>query len=179
MIKRKHSELTKEKIRLGNIGRVFSDSHREKLRVAQTGKRHSELSKSKMRLNLIGNSRVKGKHWTWKKDKVKNRETLKYKLRNCKEMKEWRESVIYRDHSECQQCKTNKGTIQVDHIIPFWYILFKNRVSSFEDALNCKELWNTDNGRTLCLNCHRKTETFGLGSFIAFRKVNAIVTEVY
>jgi len=34
-------------------------------------------------------------------------------------------------------------------------------INSLEEALNCEELWNVNNGRTLCRKCHNKTKTYG------------------
>lgn len=31
----------------------------------------------------------------------------------------------------------------------------ENNIKTLEDAENCEELWNINNGRTLCRNCHR------------------------
>jgi len=34
-------------------------------------------------------------------------------------------------------------------------------ILSKEEALSCDELWNINNGRTLCIGCHKKTDTYG------------------
>ncbi len=31
----------------------------------------------------------------------------------------------------------------------------ENNITSFEQALKCLKLWDINNGRTLCLNCHK------------------------
>lgn len=37
------------------------------------------------------------------------------------------------------------------------YIMMgKYNIKSYEQALNCEELWNINNGRTLCKKCHKK-----------------------
>ena len=59
---------------------------------------------------------------------------------------EWRNSVFKRDNWTCVLCGY-KGRIQADHIKSY--------------ALYPKLRLNIDNGRTLCIPCHRKTENYG------------------
>ena len=33
--------------------------------------------------------------------------------------------------------------------------------ASREEALECTELWDLENGRTLCVPCHKLTDTYG------------------
>lgn len=82
-------------------------------------------------------------------------------LRTCSRYAQWREKVLERDDYTCQICTKRGGKLQVDHIKPFVSILLENEVSDYESALWCKELWEVENGRTLCLPCHYKTDTFG------------------
>lgn len=58
-------------------------------------------------------------------------------------------------------CSKRGGKLQVDHIEPFVVILTRNKVTDYEGALWCEELWSVENGRTLCPPCHYKTDTFG------------------
>lgn len=68
------------------------------------------------------------------------------KIRNSKEYSEWRISVFIRDKYTCQICFTVGGKLNADHIIPF--------CASKEKRLDL------NNGRTLCFNCHLKTDTY-------------------
>lgn len=84
------------------------------------------------------------------------------KLRKCIEYNSWRKKCFERDNYTCTECgDSSGGNLQVDHIKPFSYILTENNISSFEDGLKCQELWDINNGRTLCVVCHRKTDTYG------------------
>ena len=85
---------------------------------------------------------------------------IKELLRQVTQYKQWRESVFMRDGFKCQFCNA-KGEMNADHIKPFAVILVENNVKTLDDALECDELWNIDNGRTLCVPCHKKTETYG------------------
>lgn len=71
------------------------------------------------------------------------------KIRKSIEYREWRMSVFERDKFTCQGqgCGQVGGDLQVDHIKPF----------AFFPELRFK----VSNGRTLCIPCHRKTDTYG------------------
>jgi 5-methylcytosine-specific restriction endonuclease McrA len=81
------------------------------------------------------------------------------KVRNCFEYRQWRSDIYTRDDYTCQMCGTRGGELNVDHFPKsFASIYHENNIVSFEQALNCEEFWNINNGRTLCLPCHNKTK---------------------
>jgi len=69
-------------------------------------------------------------------------------IRNSKEYKDWRTSVFERDDYICQFCGVRGGKLNADHIKPF---------STHPDLR-----LDIDNGRTLCFECHLKTDTWGV-----------------
>lgn len=82
------------------------------------------------------------------------------KLRTSKEYSLWRTSVFERDNYTCVWCgvKSRKGhpvTLNADHIKPF---------AHFPELR-----FAIDNGRTLCVPCHKKTGTYGRGAI--YRKL--------
>ena len=108
-----------------------------------------EETKKKQRLARIG--RFGGeKHWNWQGGITE----LNSKIRTCDEYKLWRKSVFERDRWTCIWCGYRSHTkikgradIQADHIKPF--------------ALFPELRFAIDNGRTLCVPCHKKTGTWG------------------
>jgi hypothetical protein len=78
------------------------------------------------------------------------------RLRGTKEYKLWRKAVFERDHYTCVWCHTKKSPFNADHIKSF---------SSYP-----KLRFDINNGRTLCKDCHEKTETYGGRSNIRINK---------
>lgn len=81
------------------------------------------------------------------------RESAKYRL--------WREQVWKRDNYTCQMCLEQKGKICADHIISFLEVLLNEGIDSYDKAIENGVLWDISNGRTLCYDCHYKTENYG------------------
>jgi hypothetical protein len=63
-----------------------------------------------------------------------------------KEYKLWRTAVFERDNYTCIWCGKRGGNLQADHIKPW--------------ALYPELRYAIDNGRTLCVECHKTTDTF-------------------
>ena len=78
------------------------------------------------------------------------------------EYKTWRKAVFERDNYTCVWCGDNRGNnLQSDHIKPRWLIFKENNLTDIKSVIKCKELWDINNGRTLCKDCHKKTDTWG------------------
>jgi hypothetical protein len=63
----------------------------------------------------------------------------------------------------CQLChasiKENKSLrLEVHHPKSFDDICNENNVSTIEQALECKELWDLNNGVSICYTCHKDVE---------------------
>ena len=69
---------------------------------------------------------------------------------------EWRTTVFKRDNYKCRTCNKNSKYLNVHHIISYSQIIKENNISSLEKALACDELWDINNGITLCKTCHKK-----------------------
>lgn len=91
----------------------------------------------------------------WNKGKQKPTTPLRRAIRDCFKMKSWVNSCYIRDDFECLDCGERGGKLSVHHRIHFQTLLRINNIKSFQDALECDELWNIDNGVTLCIKCHK------------------------
>ena len=82
-------------------------------------------------------------HWNWKGGTSKERERIK----QSSEYKEWRRLVFERDQYTCQHCGARGKTLNAHHVLPF--------------SENKSERFSVSNGITLCVECHKKTESYG------------------
>lgn len=175
---RKLSEEHKKKLKIARAGRVFSEETRLKMSESSKGRKHTDASKEKLRLahkgkKLSAEHRAKlgevrkgvkqtpeavlkrkasiprGKDmWNWKGGIT----PINQKIRHSFEYKLWRTSVFERDDYACVLCGAKNGNgkavvLNADHIKPFAYF---------------PELrFEISNGRTLCVPCHKMTETYG------------------
>lgn len=73
--------------------------------------------------------------------------SLQEQIRHSIKYDIWRLGVFIRDNFTCQKCRIKKVYIEVHHIKPFHQIIKEN---------NYKELWDINNGITLCKKCHIK-----------------------
>lgn len=77
---------------------------------------------------------------------------LSRQIRFSRKYTEWRNLILNRDKSICQICY--KYGINVHHKIEFINIIKEFNIKSYEDSLKCVELWDLNNGITLCKDCH-------------------------
>lgn len=82
-------------------------------------------------------------------------------IRGITEYKNWRAVIYERDQYTCQECGARNCELNADHIVSFAAILRAHSIVSVDDAVKCAALWDTGNGRTLCVPCHLKTPTHG------------------
>lgn len=111
----------------------------KKRSIANTGKKRSIDIRIKMR-----NSAKRGMDSHFWKGGITSKNEL---IRKSVEYKLWRESVFTRDEWTCVWCNIKGGKLNADHIKPF---------SLFPELR-----FAIDNGRTLCHDCHLKTDTYG------------------
>ena len=82
-------------------------------------------------------------------------------IRGLGKYEKWRTSIYGRDNYTCQKCKDkNKNRLNVHHNPSLSYLVKKYKINTVEKALKIKELWNKKNAITLCIDCHKKTDTY-------------------
>lgn len=69
------------------------------------------------------------------------------RLKASKKAQDWRKKIFERDNYTCQTCGERGGKLEAHHIKPFAYFP--------------KLRWIISNGVTLCIPCHRKTDSWG------------------
>jgi len=90
-------------------------------------------------------------HPQWKGGKT----PLIQKLRNCPQYAEWRNKVFEHDQYACLVCGDAKGgNLEAHHVRQFATIIHKNKITTYEEGLQDKDLWNPKNGVTVCEDCH-------------------------
>jgi hypothetical protein len=95
------------------------------------------------------------KHPNWKGGVTR----LAEKIRKSLEYKQWRLNAFRKDNWTCQGCGKRGGYLNVHHYpVEFHQIMVNSNIKTSTQALRCKELWNMNNGVTLCRNCHDLTK---------------------
>lgn len=160
------SEETKVKMSISHKGKkkpLRSEEHRKNMSLAKIGKKmppRSEEWRRKMSLANKGKSHpyhIGENNPNWKGGIT----PLINKIRTCLKYKQWRSDIFIRDKYTCQFCNKIGGLIQADHFLKdFSTIFYENKIQSLEQAIECKEFWDLNNGRTLCLPCHKKTDNY-------------------
>jgi len=86
---------------------------------------------------------------------------LAERIRKNWKYNEWRSKIFERDLYTCINCNSKGVRIEADHYpVSFSEILRSLNITTLEQALECKLLWNIDNGRTLCKPCHQLTPNY-------------------
>lgn len=139
----------KGKPMLPHVKEVLSRANKNRIHSLELRKKYSEARKGE-------------KHWNWQggitSENRKNRSSFEYKL--------WRKSVFERDGYRCLDCGKKNGedrvrniVLNADHIYPF--------------AIFPRLRFDINNGRTLCVECHKVTDTY-MGRAKNWTKIHAV-----
>jgi hypothetical protein len=146
-------------------GTKFSDEHRRNLSLAHKGQKawNKGIGKTHIcerclnQFYKVGHTRnyrycsnkcqglaMRGSnHFAWRGGIAGDRE----KAMHRREYKLWRKAVYERDKFTCMNCGQRGGRLNADHIKPW--------------ALYPDLRYSIKNGKTLCIDCHRQTSTYG------------------
>lgn len=146
----------------GERGRKFTDrkspppftaEHRQKMSLAHIGNKYSlgrKLSEEHKRKLSEAHKGKSTRSWTLRGEKSASWKggitPVNAKIRTSFEYRDWRIAVFTRDNYTCQECGSRGVTLNADHIKPFAYFPELRLV--------------IENGRTLCVPCHKETDTY-------------------
>lgn len=128
-------------LNLKEIGKVFNVS-------AVTINHRLDKNNIKKRLPFGGNGKD---HYNWKG----GINDMNKVIRTMSQYLKWRLSIYKRDNFRCQYCNKKGGILNAHHIDMVSTIINVYNIKNINDAKRCKHLWNTNNGITLCLKCHK------------------------
>ncbi len=156
------SKKFKMKISKFQRGRSKPESQKIKLSKYRKGKSYETLygadksKKVKMKISKNHRDISLDKNPNWKGGIT----LLNQAIRTSFEYKQWIKNILERDNFICLGCGKNGGNLEAHHKKAFAKILKENNIKNFEEALNCKILWNIQNGMTLCPKCHAQIDKF-------------------
>jgi hypothetical protein len=127
------SEETRKKISEGNKGKKKSSEHIKNLSNSHKGLKQTQEQIAKRVIKISGE--LSGQ---WKGGIT----PINHKIRTSLEYKLCRTAVYERDNYTCVWCGQRGGKLNADHIKPF--------------CLYPELRFAIDNGRTLCVDCHKK-----------------------
>ena len=107
---------------------------------------HSKKTKEKMSLERRGKNNP-----AWRG----GISLLVARIRRSFKYRQWRSDVFTRDGFTCQECG-KIDCLEAHHIDRFIDIIKRNEIKTLEQALDCENLWNINNGETLCEECHHR-----------------------
>ncbi len=183
---KKMSEEYRKKLSIAHIGQIcwckglktgYNKKQADKLRGRKLSKEHVEkirkntikwhLLKGKNFISDAGKKRISDAKKGIKRPEISGEKChlwkggiskLTDKIRKIDEYKEWRFSIYKRDWFICKMpsCDKIEKSLHAHHIKKFSKIIKEFNIKILEDAINCKELWDINNGITLCKKCHEK-----------------------
>ena len=163
----KRTDETRKKMSESHKGLKLTDVTKKKLSKINTGKKLSAKTKQKVSRNHVG---MRGRKHSLKTRQKMSKYTgdarwnyrdgitiLNKRIYHSYKYRQWRSDVFTRNGFICQRCG-KKGDIEAHHKKEFSKIISENKIATLEKALNCEELWNINNGITLCKKCHNLTK---------------------
>lgn len=123
------------------LGRKLSEEHKIKISLSNKGKNKGRKMPIEYRM-MLSKLRSGSNHPNWQGGKTEKNRALRHTI----EYRNWREAVFLRDDWTCVFCGVRGVYLEADHIKPFC------------DYIDLR--FDISNGRTLCRDCHSKTDTY-------------------
>lgn len=92
-------------------------------------------------------------------DKIGRTSKTRDIVESTERYREWRLLVLSRDKYKCVECSSTNN-LQVNHKIPLDHFI-RLAENSIERLFEFSNLFDIDNGETLCFDCHKNTDTYG------------------
>lgn len=167
------SEETRQKMSKAKMGHLVSEETKRKIGKANSiknkGKHHS--IETKWRISEGNKGKIVSEETKFKISKAQRGEKschwqggitlLNELIRKSFKYRQWRSDIFTHDDFTCQKCGVRGGYLYAHHIKSFSSIVQFYEITTLEEALDCQELWNINNGITLCEECHKLTENYG------------------
>lgn len=132
-----------------NFGKSPSDETRLKISVSQSERLKNPEIRRILSEATSSKRGPEASHW------MGGITPLMQAIRNLPETMACRDEVLKRDDYRDYFSGIRGGDLHVHHIIPFSILLKKYNITTVEEALNCKELWNIQNMVTMSKSNHR------------------------
>lgn len=81
-------------------------------------------------------------------------------IKGMPEYIQWRSDVFTRDGWTCQTCGANGVVLNAHHKKSKALIIIENKIKNRNQAKSCSQLWDINNGVTLCEPCHKLTDNY-------------------
>lgn len=102
-------------------------------------------------------------------------------VRGMRECREWRTAIFRRDDFTCQICAVRGGRLNADHhpiplsrLVQDFAVAFPDETLWVPNAATYAPFWDMSNGRTLCEDCHKETETYLTVAFRQKRRLHLV-----
>jgi hypothetical protein len=152
----KISGITEKQLAGLSLGREKGTNHLIGIHKSEESKRKRSASISKWCAEHPDEVAARGKqnqgesHYRWNGGSSR----LNTSIRTMTENRKWMGAVKERD-GECKICNTTEN-LESHHIISLAILIEAHGIKNRDDARKCKELWDLNNGPTLCQEHHYK-----------------------
>ena len=116
------------------------------------GSRHNAEAKAKVSKSLLGKTGEEARNWRGGKTKIR------FLIPSLSKYAIWRTGVFERDNWTCQTCHKRGCYLEAHHLNRISNLIDKYQLKTSQDCLDCLELWDVNNGVSLCKDCHNITK---------------------